>query len=284
MDTRLELAEGTLSRDGGARESPVSAVSWAAIIAGAAVAASVSLILITLGSGFGLASISPWPGSGVAVTTFTTLAAIWLIIVQWVASALGGYVTGRLRTRWVGTHTHEVYFRDTAHGFTTWALATLVSVMLFATVASALAGSAARATDTAEAQAAMPPMGYDVDQLFRVTGAPRGSESAATDSRSEAVAILSQTLRSGEIAASDRAYLAELVAARTGLTTAEARMRVDAAVMRVQAQSARDREAADQARKAAARASIFMGLAMLIGAFIACAAAALGGQLRDRYV
>jgi hypothetical protein len=282
MDTRLELAEGSVARGGEAAESPVSAVSWAAIIAGAAVAASVSLILVTLGSGFGLASVSPWPGSGVPVTTFTTLAAIWLIIVQWVASALGGYVTGRLRTRWVGTHTHEVYFRDTAHGFITWALATLVSVVLFATVASALAGSAARLTDTAEAQPAMP-VGYDVDQLFRVAGPARGSESPASDARAEAVAILSQTLKSGELTASDRTYLAELVAARTALPPAEARARVDDAVMRVQAQSARDREAADQARKAAASASIFMGLAMLIGAFIACAAAAIGGQVRDRY-
>jgi hypothetical protein len=281
MDTRLELAEAGVGSDGGAAESPVSAVSWAAIIAGAAVAASVSLILVTLGSGFGLASVSPWPGSGVPVTTFTTLAAIWLIIVQWVASAFGGYVTGRLRSRWVGTHTHEVYFRDTAHGFITWALATLVSVVLIATVASALAGSAARLTDTAETQTAMP-VGYDVDQLFRVAGPARGSESPASDARAEAVAILSQTLKSGEITASDRTYLAELVAARTALPPAEARARVDDAVMRVQARSARDRETADKARKAAASASIFMGLAMLIGAFIACAAAALGGQLRDR--
>ena len=281
MDTRLELAEASVGSDGGAAESPVSAVSWAAIIAGAAVAASVSLILVTLGSGFGLASVSPWPGSGVPVTTFTTLAAIWLIIVQWVASAFGGYVTGRLRSRWVGTHTHEVYFRDTAHGFITWALATLVSVVLIATVASALAGSAARLTDTAETQTAMP-VGYDVDQLFRVAGPARGSESPASDARAEAVAILSQTLKSGEITASDRTYLAELVAARTALPPAEARARVDDAVMRVQARSARDRETADKARKAAASASIFMGLAMLIGAFIACAAAALGGQLRDR--
>ena len=281
MDTRLELAEAGVGSDGGAAESPVSAVSWAAIIAGAAVAASVSLILVTLGSGFGLASISPWPGSGLPVTTFTTLAAIWLIIVQWVASAFGGYVTGRLRSRWVGTHTHEVYFRDTAHGFITWALATLVSVVLIATVASALAGSAARLTDTAETQTAMP-VGYDVDQLFRVAGPARGSESPASDARAEAVAILSQTLKSGEITASDRTYLAELVAARTALPPAEARARVDDAVMRVQARSARDRETADKARKAAASASIFMGLAMLIGAFIACAAAALGGQLRDR--
>jgi hypothetical protein len=97
-------------------ESPISAISWAAITGGAFATAALSLILLALGSGFGLASVSPWPNSGASVTTFTAMTAIWLIIVQWFSSGLGGYLTGRLRTKWVGVHTHEVFFRDTAHG------------------------------------------------------------------------------------------------------------------------------------------------------------------------
>src|SRR3981189_3715567 len=99
-------------------ESPrgASAVSWPAIVAGAFVAASVSLVLFALGSGLGFASISPWPGHGVSATTFAVTTAIWLIVMQWVSSGFGGYITGRLRTRWIGTHTHEVFFRDTGHG------------------------------------------------------------------------------------------------------------------------------------------------------------------------
>ena len=95
-------------------ESTASAVSWAAIFAGAAVALALGLILLALGAGIGLASVSPWGGS-VSLTTFTVYSAIWLIVVQWLSSALGGYVTGRLRTKWVGVHTDEVFFRDTAH-------------------------------------------------------------------------------------------------------------------------------------------------------------------------
>src|ERR1700730_4835360 len=97
-------------------ESPISAVSWPAIIAGAVVAAAASLVLVVLGSGLGLASVSPWRNVGASATTFTIMTAIWLIVVQWAASGLGGYLTGRLRTKWVGTHTNEVFFADTAHG------------------------------------------------------------------------------------------------------------------------------------------------------------------------
>src|SRR5581483_9048514 len=97
-------------------ESPVSAVSWAAIIAGAVVAAAISLLLVALGTGLGFASVSPWSNEGASATTFSVMTAAWLVIVQWFASGLGGYLTGRLRTKWVGTHDHEVFFRDTAHG------------------------------------------------------------------------------------------------------------------------------------------------------------------------
>ena len=104
-----------------ANESPVSAVSCAAILAGSGVAAAVSLLLVALGAGLGFASLSPWSAEGPSATTFTVMTAIWLILVQWIASGMGGYLTGRLRTKWAGTHTHEVFFRDTAHGFITWA-------------------------------------------------------------------------------------------------------------------------------------------------------------------
>src|ERR1700722_13819606 len=92
-----------------AGEAPVpiaanSAVSWGAIIAGAFVASAVSLVLFALGSGLGFASVSPWPGHGASATTFAVTTAIWLIIMQWISSGLGGYITGRLRTRWHGTH------------------------------------------------------------------------------------------------------------------------------------------------------------------------------------
>ena len=119
-------------------ESPISAISWAAIIGGAFATAALSLILLALGSGFGLASVSPWPNSGASVTTFTAMTAIWLIIVQWLSSGLGGYLTGRLRTKWVGVHTHEVFFRDTAHGLLAWAVPAVIGAAVLASAVSSL--------------------------------------------------------------------------------------------------------------------------------------------------
>ena len=101
-------------------ESSLSAVSWPSIFAGGFVSFSVAFLLIALGTGIGLSSVSPFSNSGVSAMTFTIGAAIWLIIVQWLASALGGYVTGRLRTKWADVHSDEVMFRDTAHGLLAW--------------------------------------------------------------------------------------------------------------------------------------------------------------------
>src|SRR4029077_17235193 len=94
----------------------VSGVSWAAVFAGAFVAAAFSLALVALGAGIGLVSVSPWPRTNPSVTTFTVLAAAWFIAVQLFASGVGGYIAGRLRGGWARVHTDEVFFRDTAHG------------------------------------------------------------------------------------------------------------------------------------------------------------------------
>src|ERR1700720_1597831 len=126
-----------------------SAASWPAIIAGAFVAASVSLVLLALGSALGFAAISPWSGHGVTATTFAITTAIWLIVMQWVSSAFGGYITGRLRTRWVGTHTHEVFFRDTAHGLVMWAVATVLVAGTLATSLSSAIGGGVHAVSSA---------------------------------------------------------------------------------------------------------------------------------------
>src|SRR6201995_236492 len=122
-----------------ANSSSQSSVSWAAVIGGAVAAIAITLLLVALGSGIGLSSVSPWSSANPSATTFTLLAAVWLIIVQWLSSGLGGYLAGRLRTKWVGLHTDEVFFRDTAHGFLTWALATvLVAVFATSSISSAV--------------------------------------------------------------------------------------------------------------------------------------------------
>src|SRR5580704_11805892 len=122
-----------------------SAASWPAILAGAFVAVSASLILVVLGSGLGFAAVSPWPGHGASATGLTVSSAIWLIVTQWISAALGGYVAGRLRTKWTGTHTHEVFFRDTAHGLITWSVATVFVAWVIAGSASSGLGAGMRA-------------------------------------------------------------------------------------------------------------------------------------------
>src|SRR5579872_5732319 len=260
----------------GTREANISAVSWTAIIAGAVVAAATSLIMLALGSGIGLAAVSPWPGLGASATTFTVLTAIWLIVVQWTASGLGGYLTGRLRSKWVSTHTHEVFFRDTAHGLLMWALATVLGTVLLASAVSSAIGTGVRAAGSAASEgvngaaAAVNP--YDVDTLFRSSrldsSAPASNSSA--EATAEATRILGKALASGNLPAADRSYLAQLIAARSGLSRDEAQQRVDAVMTHARA-------AADAARKASAIASLYLALSMLIGAFVAGVAAALGG-------
>lgn len=112
-------------------------VAWPAIIGGALAMLAISLILTPLGAGLGLAWLSSWHHTVPSVRTFTVMNVIWLLVAQWLASGLGGYLTGRLRTKWVGAHTHEVFFRDTVHGFLAWALAAVISaaLLLAATVA-----------------------------------------------------------------------------------------------------------------------------------------------------
>jgi hypothetical protein len=287
------ISPGAAITAGPAPSHGKSAASWPSIIAGAFVAASATLILVTLGSGIGLASISPWHNHGVTMTTFAVTGAIWLILTQWISAGLGGYIAGRLRTRWIGTHTHEVFFRDTAHGLITWAVAT---VLLAAVLSSSLmsgggaAGHAVADVAAAGAQGAMqssgapssPVSAYSVDKLFRTTGATGATPSP--DPRVETGHIVANALADGNVPDADRAYLVDQVAARTGISKADAQTRVDGFVATVMQAQAKIKTDADAARKAAAQTSIFLALSMLVGAFIASVAAALGGRLRDEHI
>jgi hypothetical protein len=146
-------------------ESSASAVEWASIFGGALAAFGVTVILLTLGPGLGLTTVSPWSFSNSSPTTFGTVAAIWLVVTQWLSSAFGGYLTGRLRTKWVGIRTDEVLFRDTAHGLLAWALATLLIAALV-TVGSTATASVATAVSAATPAA--PPTPEAAEQARKV--------------------------------------------------------------------------------------------------------------------
>lgn len=280
-------------------ESASSAVSWGAIIAGAFAASTLTFVLMLVGSGLGLTMVSPWSGENVSVTTFAVSTGIWLVVVQWLSSALGGYLTGRLRIRWVGIHTDETFFRDTAHGFLTWALATLMVVFVFGAALSAAVGTGVQAASTVASGAAMgasagaaanggdgsaDATSYFVDSLFRPADPSRlaapGAEGDAA-AAAQASRILVASAAAGEVSADDKAYLGRLVGARTGMSEADATARVEAVLGQIEQAKVKAQETADAARKASASFALVSALALVVGAFIAGVAAALGGRQRD---
>jgi hypothetical protein len=275
-------AQAGLAETSGRNEAHSSGVSWAAVIAGAFVAAALSLALLALGTGIGLSALSPWADAGASASRIGRTAIIFLVLMQLIASSMGGYLAGRLRTRWVNVHTHEVYFRDTAHGFLVWAVGLVITAAFLTSAAASMVGGAAQASmagadrsGSDQSSDGLGPTGYLVDRLLR-TGAP-GSNNDMTSVRGEIGLIFANALREGRLPAADKSYLAQIVAAKTGVSEPEAEKRVDDAYMQAQ-------QAADSARKAVAHSMYWTFLALLIGAFSASIAATIGGKERDRVV
>ncbi|HTC51981.1 MAG TPA: hypothetical protein VK700_08610 [Steroidobacteraceae bacterium] len=267
-----------------------SAASWSAIIAGAFVATAVSVVLFALGSGLGFAMISPWNDQGIAITTFAATTAIWLIVIQWLSSAAGGYMAGRLRTRWIGTHPHEVFFRDTAHGFVTWAVSTvLVAAVLCFSLTSVIGAGmhAATAATMGSAQrlagAALPSYAYGLDRLLR-TDAGSAAAHGGPDPRTEVTDVIVQAAASNSaVSEADRGYLANLVAVNTGVSADDAQRRVNDFIAAADQARGQVKASVDSGRKMAAKTAIYGALALAVGAFIASLSAAMGGKLRDEH-
>ena len=124
-----------------------TSVSWGAILAGAVAAAALSFVLLILGFGLGLSIVSPWDGRGVSAAAIGVTGILWITFTQIAASGLGGYLVGRLRTRWTDVQADEVYFRDTAHGLVTWSIATLLAAVVFTgSLATVVSGGAKAGT------------------------------------------------------------------------------------------------------------------------------------------
>lgn len=300
--TRSMLAEAAAGNS--------SAVSWGAIFAGAVATAALSLILLILGTGLGLSSVSPWAQAGISAAAFGVTSIVWVSASQIIAAGLGGYLAGRLRTKWVSVHTDEVYFRDTAHGFLAWALASLVTAAMLVSVIGSIVSGGAQAGASAAASvasAASPAvsagasevgkatgdsgaMSYFVDSLFRkdataAAGVPATDINASGAATAEIARIFAVALRTGAVTPDDQRYLTQVVAQRTGLSQADAEQRMRATFARAQA-TLREvefaaKEATDKARKASAYAALWLFISLLIGAFTASVAATFGGRQRD---
>jgi hypothetical protein len=258
-----------------ADEPSVSGVSWGAVAAGAIISCALTLVLLAFAVGLGLTVVSPWSGAGVSATTFKIGTGLYLIVIAMLSSSIGGYVAGRLRSRWVGVHTDEVYFRDTAHGFVSWAFATVLGAVLLATPATSLIGSGVSAAGQGAAASASRsgPMDGYVDTLLRPEST--SAQANAGDSREEMSRLFTSSFRSGsEMKANDRDYVVKVVAARTGLNQADADKRVNEVITQIKTD-------ADAARKATAQLAFWLTAALLVGAFCASLAATEGGGLRD---
>lgn len=264
---------------GESSNSMLSGVSWPAIVAGAVVACALTLVLLAFGTGLGLTLVSPWAGAGISATTFKITTGLYLIVIAMIASSVGGYLAGRLRSGWTGVHSDEVYFRDTAHGFVAWALASVLGAAVLALPASSLiGGTAAGATQGAVISAANQstgPMDGYVDTLLRPDPSATSASNTQSDPKPEVVRLFTRSFRNGgDLKAADREYVTKVVAARTGLSQPEADKRVNDVVTQVKAD-------ADAARKATASVAFWLTASLLLGAFCASLAATEGGGLRD---
>jgi hypothetical protein len=264
-------------------QAPGSAVSWPAILAGAAVSAGLSLILLLIGSGIGFSVMNPWSSSTVATTTkAATVAGIYITVTAVMASAVGGYLAGRLRHLWLGTHPHEAFFRDTAHGLITWAVATVASVALLGTVTSNLTGTAARGADMVAAREGGTAgltdrlFAYDYVAVSKAQGnlPNTGIARDYNGDRAVAVRLLGRLATQRDLTTDERQNLAVIVAARTGLSLPEAEKRVAAV-------EADTRAAAETARRVGMMLSFWLAASLLAGALAASLAAWEGGAIRD---
>jgi hypothetical protein len=269
----MEQSPGIVSA--GSAESTHSGVSWAAVLAGAAASCALTLLLLSFGSGVGFAVVSPWGGRGVSSSTFEIGTGLYFIVMAMISSALGGYLAGRLRSKWVGLHTTEVQFRDTAHGFLAWAVASVVGAMLLATPASSIIGGAlSGATQAAANSAQASPMNGYADLLLRSDNRPDQQQSLS-DTRGEIVRLFTTSFRErNDVNAADREYLVKVVSSRTGLSQPDAEKRVNDVITQAKADL-------EKARKAAMHTAIWLTLSLFIGAFCAAIAALEGGGTRD---
>jgi hypothetical protein len=263
-------------RSVGSNEANSSGVSWSAVLAGGFVTAALSLILLALGTGLGFASVSVWSGVGASASTIGTAAILWFILIQILSASMGGYLAGRLRTKWAGIHTDEVYFRDTAHGFFAWAVALVVTAAFLTSAATSLMGSASdkgRAPQSQMSEAG--PNAYFIDSLFRTDGSrPEVNNTSVTR---ETAVIFATSLKPGDLSPADKTYLDQLVMSKTGVSQSEADKRVSDAFLSA-------KSSAEATRKTIAHSLLWTFIALLIGAFCASFSGTIGGRQRDHVV
>ena len=266
-----------------------SYVDWPAIFAGAAVAAAISLVLLTFGSALGLSLTSAHEGESASLFWIAVIGGLWLIWVQVSASIAGGYLAGRMRRRHGDSSEYESDIRDGTHGVVVWAIATLAAAVLAysgvmgtAAIVGQTAGAAASATGTAISQAVdtLGPNDLLVDRTLR--GAP-GSSPIDEGTRGEVGRILLSSITSDEgMTDADRQYLVSVVAERAGISPEEAERRIDEIAAQAAEFEQQARATADQARPVAMMAAFIAAASLIVSAAAAYFGGTMGGNHRDK--
>lgn len=265
-----------------------SYVDWPAIIAGVLLASAISIVFISFGSAIGL-NFLDFDGEGASPIWVGIAAASWFLWVQISSFMAGGYLTGRMRRRHFDASEHESDVRDGAHGLLVWAgaavLGTVIAIGGIGAAANAVGNVAATATEATAnaAEGSIDPNAYFIDTLFRSNQPAAVADT--TSARAEAGRIFAQAaLGDGTVAAEDKTYLANVVAANTGLTPEEASARVDQVAANVEAARQKAIEAARIARNTGIIGAFLIAASLLISAIGAYWAAQKGGNHRDKNV
>ncbi len=265
-------------------------LEWSPIVAGALLAAGLSFVLLTFGAAIGLSATSPWPNSGASAKLIAGVAVFWTLVQQIGAFMAGGYIAGRMRTRWNDAPQDEVEFRDGLHGGLVWAVGIVIGAALLLATAGAVARTGAQVAGQAAITVAgsnVNPMDTVMDTLLRPSAPPpapagqpaRASQPAASAEAPRAIVgrILAASLAEGGMSTDNRTYLVQLVSQQTGLSQQEVETRVNNAVTAT-------REAADKARRAAVTTGLVTAVSLIISFAAAWWAALKGGQHRDNQV
>jgi len=273
-----------------------SYLEWGPVFAGAIAAAALSFLLLTFGGAVGLSLTSPWPDAGAKLWVVAFALAWWMVLVQIGSFAAGGYLAGRMRSRWIDSHMREGAFRDSTHGFMVWAVGVLMGAAVLAIVGLGSAKTAADSASTVAAGAASGnmsksapasgPADYAVDLLLRPQPGQTATDPNAAKTNDETLRpeinrIFAGAIKNQALSERDRTYLTQIVTSRTGLPEAEAQKRVDASVMEARDLERKVREQADKARKATVITAFIAAMSLLVSLAAATAAAAAGGRHRD---
>ncbi|MGM5000051.1 hypothetical protein AB8A05_15050 [Tardiphaga sp. 538_B7_N1_4] len=253
-------------------EVPSRYLSWTPVILGALIATALSSILLAFGVTIGLGVSSTAPTWRDASAALWILSGLYLILQAALSFGVGGYIAGRTNVGLAALDTAEIEQRDGLHGLAAWALAVVLGVALAAFIGSATLTRPNSNGSSARTSAAEPLLSYEIDRLFRPFR--RAANVDLLQERAEAGRILLTSSSHSGMSSEDRSYLAQLVAANTGLAGAEAEKRVDAAIATSQASIAKS-------RRSSVILAFSVAAAILLGAVIAVAAASVGGSHRD---